>query len=812
MSAAWPDGRAQMVSHNAEVTRANAWAGLGASRFGSFDASGDYVVQDVLTPRPWVNVLANEEYGLVVSQMGGGFSWAGNCQLFRLTRWEQDLAVENHGRWLYLAEPSAQEVWSTTFGPDRVAGSDRVRHGLARTVFERERHGVKTAQTVFVPETGTREYWLLDIWNETDRPRELLLGSFIDWHLGGQEQWHREFHRLFVTTEAAGDTFIAHKRPGLREGNREAPPPARYGFFAAKGLDAVEWFGDKHGYLGAAGRIDRPEALLDCRPAQVTGRWDDPIAGLRGRLHLAAGERARVAFVLGVEESRDAALVVSAETSVDLADELLEARVEALRARCGRLHVSCDDPVASLMADRWLPNQAVVGRILARCAYYQQGGAFGYRDQLQDSLSELDTDPEVAKTQIGRHAEAMFSDGGVLHWWHPGTPVAVESHHSDTCLWLAHATLDYLDETGDLDYLDRDFLFLDRDTRMPFERGTLLDHCLRGVDRALSRRSPRGLPLIGAGDWNDGLSHAGIGGKGESVWDAMFLFSILNRLVPLLQTTGDGELAQSFATEAEALRAAVEDHAWDGDWYVAGTDDLGRPFGSHTRPQGQIFLNPQTWAVLTGIASESRVRRAMAAVKDRLVTPYGALLLTPAFDEVDPYVGYITRYAPGLRENGGVYSHASTWAVQAFAKAGDPETAWALWRGMCPPVRSERDADLYASEPYVMPGNVDGPDSPFAGRGGWTWYTGSAGWMRRVLVGSIFGVRPTPDGVLVEPCLPRTMTGFSLTRPYRGDTIHVTVQGHGPYRAVLDGQEVGGRCVVKASGTGSRRDLILTGS
>ncbi|MBS1709507.1 MAG: glycosyl transferase family 36 [Armatimonadetes bacterium] len=801
-----------MVSNRVATASATpSWAGLGASAYGAFDAAGDFVISDVETPRPWVNVLANEEYGLVISQMGGGFSWVGNCQLFRLTRWEQDLAVENYGRFVYLADPAAGEVWSTTFAPDKKRGSDRVTHGLGRSVFERELHGVRTRQTVFVADEGAREYWILDVANDSDATRELIVGSYIDWHLGAQGDWHREFHRLFVTTEAVGDTFVAHKRTGLREGTRERPEATRYGYFSAKGLDSVEWFGDKGTYLGPAGRLDRPEALLDGRPAGVTGRWDDPIAGLRGTIRLEAGQRARVVFVLGAEESREAALQVAAGVSVEAADELLAARISTLQRQCAGLQVACADPVVSLMTDRWLPNQALVGRILARCAYYQQGGAYGYRDQLQDSLMELDTDPAVTKLQIGRHAESMFADGGVLHWWHPGTTIAVDSHHSDTCMWLAHGTLDFLDETGDIAFLDHDFSFVDRSTRMAGERGTLLEHCLRGVRRALDRRSSRGLPLLGSGDWNDGLSHAGIDGKGESVWDAMFLYSVLTRLAPVLDSVGLGDVAREFSTEAHALQSSVEQHAWDGDWYIAGTDDLGRPFGSQTRPKGQIFLNPQTWSVLTGIGSLDRSARAMQAVKERLVKPFGALLLDPAYDEVDPYIGYITRYAPGLRENGGVYSHASTWAVQAFAKAGDPETAWQIWRGMCPPVRSAEDALLYAAEPYVMPGNVDGPDSPYTGRGGWTWYTGSAAWMRRALVHWVFGVRATPEGLLVDPNLPTALPGFELTRRYRGDTIRITVSGHGPYAAELDGKSVNTPVLFQASGESALRTLDLRG-
>jgi len=379
-----------------------------------------------------------------------------------------------------------------------------------------------------------------------------------------------------------------------------------------------------------------------------------------------------------------------------------------------------------------LPYQAIACRMYARCAYYQQGGAYGFRDQLQDSLMLLDRDPRATLAQLGRNAEAMYEDGGVRHWWHPGTQIFSESHHSDTSLWLAYGTLEYLEATGDEAALQSRFKFLNRSTQRYGTGGSLWEHCLRGVDRALSMRSARGLPLIQAGDWNDGLSHAGLEGRGESVWLAMFLYDILQRWAPHLDKLEEHGTAARFRREAAQLREAVHEYAWDGEWYIGGTRDDGKPFGSRDCQEGRIFLNPQTWAVLSGIAPADRIESAMQAVRDQLLTPYGALLLKPAYKKVDPYIGYITRYAPGLRENGGVYSHASTWAALAFAKLADLETAQKIYRGMLPPLRSEANADLYAAEPYVMPGNIDGPDSPFAGRAGWTWYTGSAAWMVRI--------------------------------------------------------------------------------
>lgn len=772
-----------------------------ANPYGRFEGP-DFLIENVLTPRPWVNVLANDRYGVVLSQSGGGFSWFDNCQLFRLTRWEQDLVSDSYGRFVYLVDRPTGAVWSTTYQPTREAGEvDTVRHGLGFTTYTRQINGVRSVHTVFVPPGLPYEVWTIDIENIGESRRELRIGSYLEWHLGGTGEWHREFHRLFMSTSTHGSTLLAWKRQGLEENSRSRSSESPTAFLSCYGLDGLSWFTDKEQWLGRLGTTSSPQALLSSVPPHTTGRWDDPIGAFRAELTLDPGESRRLVVVLGAAVGQGEALRLTGSFDHQDVDALLTKTRDHHRANCGSLDIHCKDGLVELMANAWLPYQAHVGRIQARCAYYQQGGAFGYRDQLQDSLLHLDDRPSQALDQIGIHAEAMYEDGAVRHWWHPGTKIYAESRHSDTCLWLAYAVLEYLDETADLSVLGSEHGYLSRDTQTIGRKGSLIDHCRRGIDRALERRSPRGLPLIGAGDWNDGLSHAGLEGRGESVWLAMFLFDVLTRFAPILERMGDTAGAASYRLEAESLRHSVESHAWDGEWYIAGTSDDGRPFGSKESTEGRIYLNPQTWAVISGIASPERSKRAIESVRQHLLKPYGALLLAPAYHEVDPYVGYITRYAPGLRENGGVYSHASTWAVQALAMTGDAEGAWTLWRGMCPPERSQLDADLYAAEPFVMPGNADGPDSPFESRAGWTWYTGSAAWMRRVLVRWILGVRPTYDGLLVSPLLPAEMSQFSLVRTFRGTEFQISVSGTSPYALTVDGEPTKGVILPEASRT-----------
>lgn len=798
--------RTNVDSEHAVVQHAP--SNLLSNPYGHFDpATLEFVLSSLHTPRPWTNVLSNGDYGLVLSHTGGGFSWRRNSQLERLTRWEQDLAVDAYGRWLYLYESSTDSLFSTTFAPLREpAEFETVRHGLGYTVFERRFADLRTSHTVFVPEGACAEHWLVEVENRSGRDRELRLGGYLEWFLGPQGDWHREFHRLFVSLEAADRALFAWKRPGLVEGARVPSDPALVAYLAVAGLEGLRWFGDKAQWLGPEGRLERPEALIDGRAPHNTGRWDDPAGAFTAPLALPAGATVRFAVTLGAEDALACARGAAEIPLAEIERRLSETR-DFHRERCGALQIETGDPAFDLMNNGWLPFQAEVGRMKARCAYYQQGGAYGYRDQLQDSLALLETDPGVTERQIALHAEAMYEDGGVRHWWHPGTEIFVPSHHSDTCLWLAYATLEHLEETGDFEALARPLRFLSRETQGFAGQATLLDHCRRGIQRFLDDRTDRGLPRIRGGDWNDGLSHVGIDGKGESVWLAMFGYLILNRFAEVLTRTGDAAGAAEYQAEAERLRVAVETHGWDGEWYLAGTRDDGRPFGSQENREGRIFLNPQTWAVISGIASPERAAQAMGAVRRHLIKPYGALLLSPAYAEVDPFIGYITRYAPGLRENGGVYSHASTWAVQALAQMGDSEGAQALYRSMLPPVRAAADASRYQAEPYVMPGNVDGSDSPYEGRAGWTWYTGSAAWMRRIGVRWILGVRPEWDGLTIAPSRSAGLGRVSLVRPFRGDRFYIAIEPGARHRLLVDGAEHPGG-PIPASGEGRDREVV----
>lgn len=758
--------RAVVVTHGNTTTK-----------LGSFiDGGWGYAIHNPKTPRPWINVMSNGRFGLVLSQAGSGFSWIENCQFKRINRWDQDLVADAHGTYFYIQDVQRPEqIWSATYQPTRIeADHESVEHYPGYTKFLRSVDGISSELTIFIPSGTDAQVAILKLRNDRSSIAKLRMASYIDWWLGNNGEGHREFNRLFVETEFHRNYTIAWKHPNLPEGKRETEHLTFVAYHAVIGADVEAWCGDKAAFFGSPASPQAPQGLIDGKAGEITGRWDDPIASAWVRAELQPGEEKTIVFMIGAAKNTADAKAAIQSMTVHDALEAFEATKLHWRNQLSECVVTTPNEEFNTLVNIWFPYQAEAGRIDARCAYYQQGGAYGYRDQLQDSLMFLATNPAKTLHQLRLHAAAMYEDGGVRHWWFPDVPVFCHSHHSDTCLWLAFGLLSYIEETNDLQSLNEKLPFLSRETEQPESMGTLLEHVKRGIGRALSKLSPRGIPLIGAGDWNDGLSHAGIEGKGESVWMAMFLYDILNRWSPILSEMGDEAAATEYKAAAERLQKAVEAHGWDGDWYIAGTNDTGSAFGSKAAKEGSIFLNPQTWSVLTQIASPERQATAMSSAMTHLRKPYGALLLAPAFTKVDPYIGYITRYAPGLRENGGVYSHASTWAVMALVRVDQLEEAFNLYQAMCPN-KPDDQAMHYTAEPYVMPGNVDGPDSPHEGRAGWTWYTGSAAWMRRVALDELLGIRATREGLVIHPRGRKEWKQYSVVRPFRGNTYCITV-------------------------------------
>ncbi len=746
--------------------------------YGYFTADGrEYVITDPRTPRPWANVIANPRVGLAVSQTGSGFSWIDNSQLAAIVRWQQDLVADRSGRFLYLRDLDSGDVWSLAPAPcwpayERFA----CRHGLGYTTFESEHFGVAAEWTLFVDVEATVELWRLTLRDTAGRPRRLAVVPYLEWNCGTSPAPRREFQKLFLETrwDAARGAVAAGSHmwdvPSPRWGHWNTSFPYWSAIAAAQPVAAAT--GDKGEFLGRYGSWARPAALAGTSWRPLFGRHGDPVAALACEVALPAGGSFEGGFVLATAEAPDG----SPEPALALAERFaapaaMDAALAAVRAawaeRLGSHRIATPEPTLDVLANDWLRYQAISARLWGRCGYYQQSGAYGYRDQLQDSQVWLTIDPARCREQAKLHAAHQFADGSVVHWWHPLTEQGHVTRMSDDLLWLAYVLASYIKETGDFAVLDERAPFLDDP-----EPTTLREHVARAFARVERRTGPRGLPYIGAGDWNDGLSALGLEERGESVWLAQFLAGLCADWAEVHRRTGDPERAAALVARRERLVAAVNEHAWDGGWYRRATRDEGGWIGGRDSRYGRIFLNPQTWAVLADVAPPERARACLAAVREHLLTPAGALLLAPAWAEPDAAVGYITRYAPGMRENGGVYTHAAVWAIAAAAKAKDAELVAALLAAIDP---TRHDPEAYWAEPYVLPGNVDGPESPFHGRAGWTWYTGAAAWLPRVLSEWVLGVRPTWDGLLFDPCLPPAWPGARMQRPWRGARLEVEI-------------------------------------
>jgi cellobiose phosphorylase len=766
-----------------------------SNAYGQFDPTGRrFVISNSRTPVPWVNVLSNGRYGVALSQNGGGFSWLDNSQLNVLTRWEMDLARDDHGRFLYLADLESGDVWSAAPAPCQPKYTRyQCEHTQGRTTFSTEHLGIAAEWTLAVAPEDSVEVWRVTLSNKCGRARKLRISSFFEWCCGAAPDTKREFHRLFLTTthHAARRAITADKNmwdlPTKDEREHWNKP---WPFVAAHAVGGVTFdndlaIGDKRAFSGLYTHLTNPAAMTVAKPPQpkdlnVFGRFGDASAALGGDLTLAAGQTVTIVYTLAIADDEAAVLgLVDKYTQPKAVDEAIRGADKMWETLLAPSWTKSGMADFDLLNSTWLPYQAISGRLWGRTGYYQQSGAFGFRDQLQDSQIWLGRDPARTRAQILLHAAHQFVDGSVYHWWHPLPGTAEFGLHtkcSDDYLWLPFLTAQYIKETGDKAILNATAPFVD-------DKGpvSLLEHCVRSIKLSLARQSPRGLPLIGSCDWNDGLSAMGVGEKGESVWLAQWLAQLLSDFAHVIESSGASAPYAALPAEYRAARtkliAAINAHAWDGDsggqWYRAATRDDGRWIGTAANTEGRIFLNTQTWAILSETAPKEREDAAWESLKEHLLQPMGPLLSHPAYTEPDASIGYITRYAPGLRENGGVYMHAATWALAAACKRRDVRAVESIWRSVSPPLRGQ-DANAYWAEPYVMPGNVDGPASSTPGKAGWTWYTGSAAWLNRVSMEWVVGMRPEWDGLRIDPCPFPAMGRVSAARLWRGKSVRVS--------------------------------------
>ncbi len=765
-----------------------------ANTYGYFSADGrEYIITTPHTPRPWGNVISNGDYGMMVSQTGSGYSWRGNAGQNRITRAFQDLVRDNWGKYFYIRDLQRHTYWSATYKPVMVPYERySVAHGLGYSRFEQRVAGIESVLTVFVAPDDPVEIFWLALTNHSDEPRALDVTSYAEWGLGFAPDEHREFHKLFIETAVDPERRAILARKCLwgfpddkgRHNNVDWP----YTAFMAASEPLKSFDGDKESFLGLYNNDDRPRAMAEPLLAGRVGRFGDAIAALQVALTLAPGETQAMVFTLGAAEDgkEDAGELIARYTSPGQAEQTLQAVHRFWSRFVDGERVETPDDALNFMTNTWTKYQAISCRLWGKSAFYQVSAGYGFRDQLQDSQIFLVGEPDYARRQLLLHAAQQFVEGDVLHWWFSIRGGGPRTNCSDDLLWLPFILNAYLQETADFAILDEPVAYLNG----PAE--PLYDHCKRAIERSFSRFSPRGIPLMGDHDWNDGLSAVGTLLKGESFWVAEFLYAILGDFIPLARGRGDEGFARKCADVRASLKEALNRFGWDGAWYLQATTDDGLPLGSHENAEGQIFLMPNIWAVISGAADPERAYTAMASVTQYLLKDYGALLNFPAFTRPRPDIGYVTRYAPGLRENGGVYTHAATWSVWAYTLLGQPDLAYEAYRRICPPNRSA-DIETYKAEPYVTPGNIDGPLSPYYGRGGWTWYTGSAQWLHRMATHWILGIRPQVDGLLVDPSIPAHWPGFKVTRRFRGATYAIEVENphrvsRGVHSVTIDGR------------------------
>jgi cyclic beta-1,2-glucan synthetase len=755
------------------------------------------------TPAPWLNVIANPGFGFQVSESGSGYTWSENSRENQLTPWSNDPVGDPTGEAIYVRDDDTGELWGPTALPIRIDESTYVaRHGPGYSRFEHVHDGIVLDLVQFVPLDASIKVSVLTIDNHSGRARRLSVTAYAEWVLGPS----RGAAAPHIVTELEPETrAILARNPWNTEfGGRVA--------FLDLGGRQKWWTADRTEFLGRNGAPERPAGLERGHVSGgAVGAALDPCAVLQTSVEIADGARTQVLVLLGEADGDAAAADLIRRWRA--ADH--EATLQAVRTRwddvLGTLQVRTPDRSMDIMLNTWLLYQVLSCHLWARSAFYQAGGAYGFRDQLQDLIALTVARRELCREHLLRAAAQQFPEGDVQHWWHPPSGRGVRTRISDDRLWLPYAVGRYLDVTADSAVLDETVPFIDgpeladgqMDAYFQPERSTesasLFEHCARAIERSLAV-GIHGLPLIGSGDWNDGMSRVGHEGRGESVWLGWFLHTVLAAFAPIAEGRGERRRAESWRAHMKPLRRSLERHGWDGDWYRRAFFDDGTPLGSALNAECRIDSIAQSWSVLSGAANPPHARRAMAAVEEYLIHRGDGLVLlfTPPFDRSDVDPGYIKGYLPGVRENGGQYTHGAIWSIIAFATLGEGDKAGELFSILNPINDASTRAGVhrYKVEPYVMPADVYA-EPPHVGRGGWTWYTGSGGWMYQAGVESILGFRLRGTALVLEPCIPRAWPGYELDFRYHSARYEIVVENpQGVSRGVasveLDGRMLEG--------------------
>jgi cyclic beta-1,2-glucan synthetase len=804
-------------------------ASVYANGIGQLTEQGDYemrIAGEQLPPAPWSNIIANPNAGFCVTERGGGFAWAENSYFYRLTPWQNDPVSDPCGEVLYLRDDESGQLWNPTPAPalaidasGQAAPVYIVRHAPGRTTFTHERAGIASELVLGVPEADPVKITRLTLTNRGASPRRITLTSYVELTLGAQREHTR--HQLHTWRDEQTGAIFAENFFTDDFASRIA--------FSWISEAVTAFTANREEFVGRNGDLSAPASLTSATLSGQTGAGYDPCAALRSVLTLEPGESREIVVLLGAAGSQDEVrAIIARHATPAAAGAAIDAAVRAWDARLTTISARTPSPEFDAMLNRWSLYQALACRMWARSAFYQSSGAYGFRDQLQDCMAFVYAEPAIARAHLLRCAGRQFVEGDVQHWWHEPGGRGVRTRFSDDLAWLPYVADHYVNVTGDAAVWDERAPFLEQRPLAPDEQeayeeprvsaksATLYEHCVRALDRACTAGS-HGLPLMGSGDWNDGMNRVGVEGKGESVWLAWFLIATLRRFAEHAARRNDGVVAERCRQRATDYAAAVEATSWDGAWYRRAYFDDGTPLGSAQNEECRIDAIAQSWSVLSGAADPTRARRAMNSVGERLVREDARLimLLTPPFDHAEHDPGYIKGYLPGVRENGAQYTHAALWTTLASVRLGDGDRAQQLFAMLNPFTHSVtvKDVDTYKVEPFVVcadvytaPGHV--------GRGGWTWYTGSASWMYRVALEGILGFTKRGDCLSIEPCVPAAWREFSMEYRHGSATYTIAVRNpngvsRGVVRVEVD-RIAASDCVVKLSDDGCRHDVVVT--
>jgi cyclic beta-1,2-glucan synthetase len=750
---------------------------------GGFSADGkEYIIitnPKKRTPLPWINVIANPHFGTIVSENGSSYTWFENAHEFRLTPWKNDPLLDSSGEAFYIRDEESNHFWPVLGLPSTQAALI-TKHGFGYSIFEYVHEGIHSEACVHVDKDLPVKFVTITITNRSDRPRKLTTTGYVEWVVGDL----RSKSVMHIATEF--DSAIR----SIMARNRYQADFQHHVAFLSVDEGSYTYTTDRTEFIGRNGSLHNPEAMSRSQLSGKTGACLDACGAIQVSVELEPGKSRKIIFKIGAgKDLHDALATLQRSKGSQAAVRSLDQVKQFWGDTLGVVQVETPDTSINLLANGWLLYQVLGCRLWGRTGFYQSGGAFGFRDQLQDVMAIMHTQPALTRHQILLCASRQFKDGDVQHWWHPPIGRGVRTRCSDDYLWLPFVTSRYVAATGDVSLLHESVSFLQGrklnveeesyyDLPLTSDRqATVYEHCKQSILHGL-RMGDHGLPLMGSGDWNDGMNMVGIHGKGESIWLAFFLYDVLNRFTAVATLLGDLDFIAKCKKQSRELKKNIQQHGWDGEWYLRAYFDDGSPLGSKNNTECTIDAISQSWSVLSGGGEADRSQSAMKAVNTFLINREKGLiqLLNPPFDTADMDPGYIKGYVPGVRENGGQYTHAAIWIIMAFAKLGDREKTAELLR-MINPIHhgnTPEQVSTYKVEPYAIAADVYGVE-PHTGRGGWTWYTGSAGWMYQLILESFLGLKREGDTIRFQPCIPREWKSFKVKYQFHETIYHIHV-------------------------------------